>query len=156
MISKIEDETSKLSQTSAQNHEELLKSRNSIDRLAQLSVKMETVERVVYSIKADIEGRDYKDHLTALQQTVRDHHSSLMMHLPQTMGHSKPSPLLLCSDRWWGYHLNRYTLTPHAVVTSATPRMSVIIFLLLVSQVILFGGYILYKRRQKKQPKKYL
>ncbi|KAI9864067.1 MAG: hypothetical protein M1813_003384 [Trichoglossum hirsutum] len=129
MVSKLQDETSKLSESSAHSREELSKSRTSIDRLGQLHIKLETIERVVYAIKDDIEGRDYRGLLTALEQTVRDHHSSLMMNLPQTMGH---------------------------IVTSAVPKMGVIVLLVLASQAVLLGGYIMYKRRLKMQPKKYL
>ncbi|KAH0538149.1 hypothetical protein FGG08_005257 [Glutinoglossum americanum] len=129
MISRIQDQTLKLSQVSAESREELSKNRNSIDRLAQLNIKIETIERVAYAIKADIEGRDYRDHLSSLQQTVKDHHSSLMVHLPKTMGN---------------------------IVASAAPRMSVIFLIVLLSQVILFVGYTVYRRRLKMQPKKYV
>ncbi|KAI9780037.1 MAG: hypothetical protein M1839_007019 [Geoglossum umbratile] len=129
LISKLDDRASKLSENSDKHYEELIKSHARIDRLAHLNMKLETIERTVYAIKADVEGREFKEHLTSLRQTVEDTHSSLMRHLPQTLGH---------------------------IVTSAAPRMSVIIFLFLITQVILFGIYVLYKRRLKMQPKKYL
>lgn len=153
MVSKLQDETSKLSESSAHSREELSKSRTSIDRLGQLHIKLETIERVVYAIKDDIEGRDYRGLLTALEQTVRDHHSSLMMNLPQTMGHSKLPLVTQCVlFLLWIEQM----LTLYAVVTSAVPKMGVIVLLVLASQAVLLGGYIMYKRRLKMQPKKYL
>ena len=42
------------------------------------------------------------------------------------------------------------------VVTSSAPKMWTFVFLLVIFQVVMFGGYLVYKRRRDTAPKKYL
>ncbi|KAK8154704.1 putative lectin family integral membrane protein [Phyllosticta citrichinensis] len=42
------------------------------------------------------------------------------------------------------------------VVTSSAPKMWTFVFLVVIFQVVMFGGYLVYKRRREIAPKKYL
>lgn len=69
------------------------------DALLPLSRRIENIERVVYAIQRDVEGKDYREHLTNLQQSIEGVRGGLTEHLPETISHSKsflPHQALRC------------------------------------------------------------
>lgn len=42
------------------------------------------------------------------------------------------------------------------MVTRHAPKMWTFVFLVIIVQVLMFGGYLVYKRRRDSAPKKYL
>ena len=73
--------------------------------------------------------RDYQGQFSSLQGIFKDSHSSLVEGLPKTMGD---------------------------IITTNGPRMGLLLFIFIVVQVLLAASYIVYKRRSKGGPKKYL
>jgi len=59
------------------------------DSISEVKRRAETIEATVLRLRTDIEGRDYKEHLTGLQEALRDTRESLMSGLPQSMSQSK-------------------------------------------------------------------
>lgn len=91
--------------------------------------RIQAIEQTVLRIQRDIEGRDYKDTLAALQVALRQTQSELMSGLPQTMTN---------------------------IMSSSAPRIGFFVFVILGFQVALAGSYVLYKRRRANSPKKLL
>ncbi|KAL9104985.1 MAG: hypothetical protein Q9163_000157 [Psora crenata] len=71
----------------------------------------------------------FQGQITNLQGAVKDSHRSMTEGLPKHMSH---------------------------IITTKGPRMSLLIFIFVIIQVMLFGVYAVYKRRSKQGPKKYL
>ena len=94
-IANIFGEFDKLSRTLNDRHGEVLKSIPAApnDAIAALSRRLESIERTVQIIQKDVEGRDYKEHLSNLQQAVEGVRGGLTDHLPDTISQSKPSTL---------------------------------------------------------------
>jgi mannose-binding lectin 1 len=65
------------------------------EALLPLSRRVENIERIVLAIQRDVEGKDYREHLTNLQQSIEGVRGGLTEHLPETISHSK---LLLYRD----------------------------------------------------------
>lgn len=58
------------------------------DQVVETQQVQQRIEKIVNALQRDIEGKDYKETLTSLQNAVRDTHSSLMRQLPQSMNES--------------------------------------------------------------------
>ncbi|KAH0154039.1 hypothetical protein KCU67_g9219, partial [Aureobasidium melanogenum] len=87
------------------------------------------IERIVLAIQRDVEGKDYREHLTNLQQSIEGVRGGLTEHLPETISH---------------------------MISTAAPKMGMFIFVVIAFQVMLAGAYVIYKRRRANAPKKYL
>lgn len=98
-------------------------------QLPGLDRRAQGVESTVLRIQRDLEGRDYKDTLTGLQKALKDTQDDLMSSLPQSMSQ---------------------------IVTTSAPRMWFFIGVIVFTQALLAGGYLLYKRRVANSPKKLL
>ena len=59
------------------------------EALLPLSRRVENIERIVLAIQRDVEGKDYREHLTNLQQSIEGVRGGLTEHLPETISHSK-------------------------------------------------------------------
>ena len=73
--------------------------------------------------------RDYQGQFSRLQGVIRDSHSSLIEGLPKHVGD---------------------------IMTTNGPRMGLVLFVFVIVQILLAAMYIVYKRRSKGGPKKYL
>ena len=62
--------------------------RSSSDSLGALNRRIEGIERTLQVIQKDVEGRDYKEHLTNLQQAVDGVRGGLTDNLPDTLSQS--------------------------------------------------------------------
>lgn len=60
-----------------------------LNSIAEIKRRADTIESTVLRIKSDVEGRDYKEHLTGLQLALQDTRESLLNGLPQSMSQSK-------------------------------------------------------------------
>ncbi|KAF2147176.1 uncharacterized protein K452DRAFT_2864 [Aplosporella prunicola CBS 121167] len=83
------------------------------------------IEGGVSAVRRDLEGKDYKEHLSNLQSALRDTHAGITDHVSN-------------------------------IVTTSAPKMWTFVFLVVIFQVVMFGGYLVYKRRRDSAPKKYL
>jgi len=97
-IANIFGEFERLSRTIEDRHNDLLGRipRSSEDALGALSRRIEGIERTTERIQKDVEGRDYQQHLTNLQQAVEGVRGGLSDGLPDTLSKSKFIPNL-CS-----------------------------------------------------------
>lgn len=59
------------------------------DSVSEISRKTNTIESTVLQIRRDVEGRDYREHLTGLQAALQDTRESLMSGLPDSVSKSK-------------------------------------------------------------------
>jgi len=88
-------------QSQRDRHDEVMKRVMSInDRVDSLERMYSRVEQITKTIQKDIEGKDYKEHLTNLQDTLKDTHASLMNSLPQHMSDSKCFAIARRDDRY--------------------------------------------------------
>lgn len=62
------------------------------DQISAMDVRIQTIENVVRAIQKDVEGKDYREHLTSLQAALKDTQTSLTDALPQTLSQSEPCP----------------------------------------------------------------
>lgn len=60
-----------------------------LESIAEIRRRADSIESTVIRIKNDVEGRDYKEHLTSLQLALHDTRDSLLNGLPQSMSQSK-------------------------------------------------------------------
>lgn len=90
-IANIFGEFDRLSRTLDQRHSELMGGMPNIppDTFQQLNKRVENIERTLQTVQRDVEGRDYKEHLSNLQQAVEGVRGGLTDHLPDTIGRSK-------------------------------------------------------------------
>ena len=65
--------------------------KNGMPRADDLSRRIQSIESTVQRIQRDIEGRDYKESLTGLQDALRNTQADLLKSLPQSMSQSKSS-----------------------------------------------------------------
>ncbi|KAK5155320.1 putative lectin family integral membrane protein [Cryomyces antarcticus] len=131
-VATIYEEFTKLSKAMEDRHKELMsKTVPSVphDQINQMDSRIQAIARSVEAVRRDIEGRDYKEHLTSLQDALKDTKASLMDSLPQTMSQ---------------------------IVSTSAPKMGKFIFVVIAFQIMLAGSYIVYKRRRANAPKKYL
>jgi len=117
-----------------------------ISQLNVMDERLLRIESIVQKIQHDVEGRDYKEHLTNLQQSVREAQTTLLDNLPQSISHSKCP--LICVKMCMTNKL--------LVIKTSAPRMGMFIFVVIAFQTMLVGAYVLYKKRRANSPKKFL
>jgi len=100
-----------------------------LDSISEIKRRADTIETTVIRIRNDIEGRDYKEHLTSLQIALHDTRESLLNGLPASMSQ---------------------------IVNTSAPRLWLVVVILVGFQVALVGAYVVYKRRRAGSPKKLL
>ncbi|KAK4970471.1 hypothetical protein LTR66_011572 [Elasticomyces elasticus] len=130
-IANIFVEFDRLSWTISEKHKEMMGGMPTIphNMINAMDRRLENVERVVQTIQRDVEGRDYKEHLSNLQQAVEGTRGMLSNTLPDTLSQ---------------------------IVSTSRPKMGLFVFVVIAFQVLLVGAYIVYKRRRASAPKKYL
>ena len=122
-----------------QQHQELVRWLSPIFVYAESTRGMvEQVERLLKDVKNDIESKDYREHLNQLGNVVREGHATITD-----------------NSKFSCYKFSFQTLTSVTVIASH-PRLGFFAFLVVASQIALLIGYIVYRRRRDKQPKKYL
>jgi mannose-binding lectin 1 len=122
-----------------QRHEELVRWLSPIYNYAESTRGMiEQVERLLKDVKNDIESKDYREHLNKLHHVVREGHATITD-----------------NSEFSCYNFSFQTLSSVTVIASH-PRFGFFVFLVVASQIVLLTGYIVYRRRRDKQPKKYL
>ena len=73
-----------------ERHEEVIRvAREPGSQFNSLEVKVGNIERTMYRVQADVEGKDYRGHLDEIRTAVREGHMSLMEGLPASMSESK-------------------------------------------------------------------
>lgn len=94
-IANIFGEFDRLARTLDEQHKQVVANipPSAGDAIAALSRRLENIERTVQTIQRDVEGRDYKESLTNLQQAVEGVRGGLTEHLPDTISQSM-SPFL--------------------------------------------------------------
>lgn len=130
-IANVFGEFDRLSRTLEERHRDVISHipGSQSDALAALSRRLENIERTVAVIQKDVEGKDYRETLTNLQQAVEGVRGGLTDHLPDTIGQ---------------------------MITTSAPKMGKFVFVVVAFQVMLVGAYIVYKKRRDNAPKKYL
>lgn len=114
------------------------------DHVGAVESKVGKIENIVTAIQKDLEGKDYRDHLAKLQSALRDTHSGLQDSLSDgRFNASRVHYICACANLG-------------TVVTRHAPKMWTFVFLVIVVQALMFGGYLVYKRRRDSAPKKYL
>lgn len=100
----------------------------------QIDRRLQAIEQTVQRIQQEVESRDYKEHLTSLQATLKDTQSSLTDSLPETLSkswspfvaHPVDLGLTLASSRYnvdpkdgsAHFHLHRLSATPGSALRS--------------------------------------
>ncbi|KAF2664418.1 concanavalin A-like lectin/glucanase [Microthyrium microscopicum] len=92
-------------------------------------VMLERMEATIEELKSQVSGKEFKEHLEGLSHLVAESHATLMAGIPNSV---------------------------HSMVSSNSPRFGFFVFVIVASQVMLLGSYIVYRRRQDAAPKKYL
>ncbi|KAI9809423.1 MAG: hypothetical protein M1827_006859 [Pycnora praestabilis] len=130
-INRLTAQLTTFAANSDKRHGEMVQSVNKLpfEQMRSMDSRLQSIERTLQTVQKDVEGQDYQEHLTKLQDTMRDTHSSLLRALPESMSQ---------------------------VVSKSAPRMGFFIFLVIVFQLLLAGSYVIYKRRRANAPKKYL
>jgi mannose-binding lectin 1 len=115
---------------------------------------LETIHSLMDRVLRDVEGKDYKESLTNLHQAVAEGNQAVLMSIPHAVNTSKFSTLLLLVKTG----LPRIPLTAPSApdIKEHSSRWGFFIFLILATQALLLGSYVIYKRRKNRQPKKYL
>jgi lectin, mannose-binding 1 len=129
-----------------EKHRELLQWLAPIhDYVAQTKNSQERLELVIGQIRNDVELKQFKEHLEELRGMVGQSHMSLVEHLPNVL------------NAGTSFSLDQENLAnDFTAATAASPRMGFFVFIVIVSQVMLLGSYIVYRKRRDMQPKKYL
>ncbi|KAI9702529.1 MAG: hypothetical protein M1836_001009 [Candelina mexicana] len=91
-IDSTSNEISSISSRLEERHQESLHKYPS-QELSSMDSRLNHIENIVRSIQKDVEGRDYKEHLTDLKNTLSDTHRSLLTTLPKSMGDGMFTPL---------------------------------------------------------------
>ncbi|KAJ9659683.1 hypothetical protein H2201_007274 [Coniosporium apollinis] len=85
-----ESQMVKLEQTAEQRHRELAdRTRAANEKVAAMERTIQKIEGIVVRIQKDVEGKDYKEHFTSLQNTLKDTHLSLSEGIPAAMSQSE-------------------------------------------------------------------
>jgi mannose-binding lectin 1 len=106
------------------------------------------LEATVDLIKKDVDSKEFKDHLDGLRHLVAESHQTLMAGLPHSLHSGKRTHFFCPRPR------GNANMTP--VVQGSSPRFGFFVFIVIASQVMLLGSYMIYRRRIDTQPKKYL
>lgn len=98
-INNVFGEFERISNTMNDRHAELIGKipRSSDEALSSLSRRVESIERTVQTIQRDVEGRDYKEHLSNLQQAVEGVRGGLADSLPDRLSQSEYFPITALS-----------------------------------------------------------
>lgn len=129
-VNNIFRELEKLTKRQEERHVELMNRAIPIhEHVSGVERNVEKIEGIVKAIQKDIEGKDYREHLTNLQNTLKDTQTHINEGLPAAMTH---------------------------IVTGAKPKMGMFLFIAVAVQVMVLGAYIVYKKRRNNAPKKYL
>lgn len=141
-------EFERISNTMQERHNEILGKipRSADEAMSSLSRRIEGIERTVQIMQKDVEGRDYKEHLSNLQQAVEGVRGGLSDSLPDKLTQSTSS-IFTVSETFTDMS---------AVVNTSAPRIGTFIFVVVAVQVMLLGAYIVYRKRRDSAPKKYL
>ncbi|KAK5168642.1 uncharacterized protein LTR77_005951 [Saxophila tyrrhenica] len=100
------------------------------DKIDNLGRRIENMERTLDQVKRDVEGKDYKEHLNQLNVAIENVRGGLSDSLdPENIGR---------------------------IMRTHGPRLGMFAFAVVAVQVLMAGGYIIYKRRRNSMPKKYL
>lgn len=91
-----------------------------LDSISEIKRRTDTIESTVIRIRNDVEGRDYKEHLTSLQIALHDTRESLSG-VPASVGQ---------------------------IVSKGAPRVWVGVGVVVGFQMVVVGAYVVYKRRR--------
>ena len=92
-------------------------------------------------------SKDFSSHFEELRKTLHEHHNNLLYAVPDTVHQGIPSCCFVAVVRADGCL---------AVLTHGSPRLGMMVTIVVVVQVALAGCYVIYKRRRNSSPKKYL
>ena len=150
-VANIFGEFETLSRKLEERHNQLIGGMPNVphDKIDNLGRRLETIERNLDQVKRDVEGKDYREHLNQLNQAIESVKGGITDSLPDTIGNSKSNLML-------PYHIHYGMLMFCAVISASAPRMGMFVFIIIAVQVMLAGGYVMYKRRRANMPKKYL
>ncbi|KAF2108700.1 concanavalin A-like lectin/glucanase domain-containing protein [Lophiotrema nucula] len=117
----------------AENHDRYNNLMNKIvaidDKINAMLRNVEKVERTSMEVQRDLESKDFKDMLNTVHRAIEDSHSSLSAGMPAAMAQ---------------------------IAGKERPSMTTFLFIAVAVQVMILGGYIVYKKRRRGAPKKYL
>ncbi|KAI9886503.1 MAG: hypothetical protein M1823_001683 [Watsoniomyces obsoletus] len=129
-LDRLQSQLSEFTSPSGVTQKALSRISPAADRIESLNARMISLETIVKAIHKDLENKgDYTQHLTDLQNVVRESHSDLLVHLPHSMAQ---------------------------IVQSVVPRLGTLVWVMILGQVCLAVVYVGYKRRRANAPKKYL
>ena len=115
------------------------------DRVRAMMFNVEKNERISMEIQRDLESKDFKDMLRAVHNAIADNHSQLSMNMPRTVAESE-----------FRIYLKVFITDFPVVVGKERPSLVTYIFIAVAVQIMVLGGYRLYKKRRNNAPKKYL
>ena len=138
-VQNINRELSALSNLQLERHNELKNSVGNVPAtpnavIDSMSRRLDTLGADVVHIKKEIGAAgfgtgEYRDSISRLQTALRDGQTELMGSLPRNLGE---------------------------IVSTQAPKMWTFLFCLCAFQLVLVGGYVVYKQRWKNSPKKLL
>ncbi|KAE8154748.1 putative lectin family integral membrane protein [Aspergillus avenaceus] len=126
LINKAISNQGKLSET---RHQDLQQKFATKEQVASLDARLQRMEQILQTIQRDLEGKDYRDRLSQIQESLRSSHLTVTEILQGSLLEA---------------------------VTASAPRMGFFICLIIAFQVFLATAYIIYKRRRANMPKKFL
>jgi len=100
-----------------------------VGKINRMNDKIESMDRVLNTVKGEVEGKDYRQHLNELNTAIANLHGGLTEHLP---------------DRILD------------IMRRHSPQFGMLVFIVVGVQVVLAGAYVVYKRRRHSSPKKFL
>ena len=139
VLDAVFDEAVRLSVLAEGRHQEIVRNFVPKDRLNAMEQKIQSIDSAV---------QGYQQQFISLQKLVRDSHSRLTVGLPQHMSESMFSQ--------FSYWIRNTPLTSIIVMTTKSPRIGFLLFIVISFQLLLAGSYVVYKRRRANAPKKYL
>ncbi|KAI9737181.1 MAG: hypothetical protein M1834_000774 [Cirrosporium novae-zelandiae] len=128
-ISALTREVALLSSKAERRHQELLGRMSQAEEFNSLDRKLQSIEQSIIDLKKDVGNKDYRSELSKIQDALKDTHANLLERLPSSLGE---------------------------VVISSSPRMGLVLGILVCVQLALAASYVVYKRRRANAPKKYL
>jgi lectin, mannose-binding 1 len=127
-----------------ERHKELISWLSPVHDYAEAAkLTLDRMEVVVDAIRSDVETKEFKQHLEDLATLIGHSHTSLLEHLPNAMHNGRSSIRGPCKLML-------------SVVQTNSPRFGFFVFIIVASQVMLLGSYIVYRRRRDMAPKKFL
>ncbi|KAK2753260.1 hypothetical protein FQN54_007951 [Arachnomyces sp. PD_36] len=128
-VNSISGDLTTLAQKNVQRHQEYIRGSITKGQFNDMDARLQRIESALSDIRKDLEGRDYSKQFSQLQRQLQTSHSNLADNLQSTL---------------------------MTTITSSSPRMGLFIFLVVASQLLLAGGYVVYKRRRANMPKKFV